>query len=110
MRYQEGSVRLYERKKDDRAWEYRWYETQLDGTRKRRSCYIGTLSEFPTEAAAKKAVAALRANINSETPRGQLEAINFATLAQHYRERELSEGSGKTFTTINVAADTWIVG
>ena len=112
MRYQEGSIRLYERKKDDRAWEYRWYETQLDGTRKRRSCYIGTLSEFPTEAAAKKAVAALRANINSETPRGQLEAINFATLAQHYRERELSEGSGKTFKTINVAAgylDRWVM-
>lgn len=86
-RYQEGSLRLYERRKGDQAWEYRWYETQVDGTRKRRSCYIGTLTEYPTEAAAKKAVAALRANINSETPRGQLEAISFETLTQHYRER-----------------------
>jgi integrase len=102
MRYQEGSLRLYERKKGDQAWEYRWYETQLDGTRRRRSSYIGTLIEYPTEAAAKKAVNALRANINSETPRGQLQPISFETLTQHYRERELSEGSGKTFKTINV--------
>ncbi len=102
IRYQEGSLWLYERKKRDQAWEYRWYETQLDGTRKRRSCFIGTLSEYPTEAAAKKAVAALRANINSETPRGHIDAISFETLTQHYRERELSEGSGKTFKTINV--------
>lgn len=102
MRYQQGSLRLYERKKGDQAWEYRWYETQLDGKRRRRSCYIGTLIEYPTEASAKRAVNALRANINSETPRGQLEAISFETLTQHYRERELSEGSGKTFKTINV--------
>jgi hypothetical protein len=32
-RYQKGSLRLYERKKGDQAWEYRWYETQLDGKR-----------------------------------------------------------------------------
>lgn len=101
-RYQEGSLRLYARKKGIQAWEYRWYETQIDGTRRRRSSYIGTIEEYPTDAAAKKAVAALRANINSETPRGQLDAISFATLAQHYAERELSEGSGKTFKTINV--------
>ncbi len=102
MRYQEGSIRLYERKKGDQAWEYRWYETQLDGTRRRRSCFIGTLQEYPTEAAAKRAVSALRANINSETPRGQLEAVSFGTLMQHYRERELCEEAGKTFKTISV--------
>lgn len=102
MRYQEGSLRLYERKKGDQAREYRWYETQLDGTRKRRSCYVGTVIEYPTESAAKKVIVALRANINSESPRGQLEAISFETLTQHYRERELSKVSGKTFKTINV--------
>ena len=102
MRYQEGSLRIYERKKGDQAWEYRWYETQLDGTRRRRSCYIGTQTEYSTEAAAKKAVVALRANINSETTRGQLDAISFETLTQHYRERELSESSGKTFKTRTV--------
>src|ERR1700733_3000206 len=99
-RYQEGSLRLYERGKGNQAWEYRWYETQIDGTRRRRSCFIGTIEDYPTEASAKKAVAALRANINAETPRSQLDALSFETLTQHYSERELCEGSGKTFKTI----------
>ncbi len=100
IRFQQGSLRLYERASGDRVWEYRWYETQLDGTRRRRGCIVGSLQEIPTEAAAQKAVAALRANINSESPRTQLEAVSFATLAQHYSERELCEGAGKTFATI----------
>lgn len=81
-------------------WEYRWYETQIDGKRRRRSAMIGTFEEFSSESAAQKAVAALRANINSETPRAQLDAVSFDTLAEHYRERELSEDAGKTFATI----------
>ena len=100
IRFQQGSLRLYERAAGDQVWEYRWYETQLDGTRRRRSCIIGSHHEFPTEALAQKAVAALRANINAETPRAQLEAIDFSTLAQHYREKEMCEGAGKTFATI----------
>ena len=38
IRYQDGSLRLYERAPGDRVWEYRWYETQPDGTRRRRGC------------------------------------------------------------------------
>jgi integrase len=102
MRYQQGTLRLEERSNGTRVWEYRWYETQIDGSRRRRSAMIGTVDEYPTESLAQKAVAALRANINTETPRGQLDAVSFGTLTQHYRERELSEGSGKTFKTINV--------
>jgi len=100
MRYQQGTLRLEERSSGARVWEYRWYETQIDGKRRRRSAMVGTFEEFPSESAAQKAVAALRANINSETPRAQLDAVSFATLAQHYRERELSEEAGKTFATI----------
>lgn len=102
MRYQQGTLRLEERSNGARVWEYRWYETQIDGSRRRRSAMIGTVDEYPTESAAQKAVAALRANVNSETPRGQLDAVSFGVLTQHYRERELGEGSGKTFKTINV--------
>jgi len=100
IRFQQGSLRLYERAAGDRAWEYRWYETQLDGPRRRRSFLIGSLQEYPTEAAAQKAVAALRVNINAETPRAQIDAISFSTLTQHYREKEMYEGAGKTFATI----------
>ncbi|MHB2008574.1 MAG: tyrosine-type recombinase/integrase, partial [Acidobacteriaceae bacterium] len=100
IRFQQGSLRLYERAAGDQVWEYRWYETQLDGTRRRRSCIIGSRHEYPTEALAQKAVAALRVNINAETPRAQIDAISFSTLTQHYREKELCEGGSKTFATI----------
>jgi integrase len=46
-----------------------------------------------------KAASALRANINMETPRAQLQAISFETLVEHYRLKEMEEGSGKTFAT-----------
>jgi integrase len=46
-----------------------------------------------------KAASALRANINMETPRAQIQAISFETLIEHYRLKEMEEGSGKTFAT-----------
>jgi integrase len=112
IRFQQGTLRLEERANGNRVWEYRWYETQLDGTRRRRSAMIGTLHEFPTESSAQKAIAALRANVNAETPRTQIDAISFQTLTQHYREKELCEGAGKTFATIRTNEgylDRWIL-
>jgi integrase len=46
-----------------------------------------------------KAVSALRANINMETPRAQIQAISFDTLVEHYRMKEMGEDSDKTFAT-----------
>lgn len=112
IRFQQGTLRLEERTNGNRVWEYRWYETQPDGKRRRRSAMIGTVHEFPTESSAQKAVAALRANVNAETPRTQIEAISFQTLAQHYRENEMCEGEGKTFATIRTNEgylDRWIL-
>ena len=88
-----------ERSSGQKVWEYRWYETQLNGSRTRPKTVIGSLEEYPTEAAAQKAVDALRVHINSETPRARIDAISFSTLVDHYREKEMSEGSGKTFAT-----------
>ena len=70
-------------------------QVQIDGSRRRRSTNIGPLREYPTEAAALKAVSALRANINIETPRAQIKAISFGTFVEHYRLKEMSEGSGR---------------
>ena len=77
MRYQQGTLLLEERKNGTRVWEYRWYETQIDGSRRRRSAMVGTVDEYPNESVAQKAVVAIRTNINSETPRGQLDAVSF---------------------------------
>lgn len=80
-------------------WEYRWYETQIDGIRRRRSTLIGSLQEYPTESAALRAASALQADINIETPRTQTREVSFDTLVEHYREKEMGEDSGKTFAT-----------
>ena len=112
IRYQQGTLRLEERTNGSRVWEYRRYETQIDGTRRRRSAMIGTFQEFPSEAVAQKAVAALRANVNAETPRTRIDAISFHTLSQHYREKEMCEGAGKTFATNRTNEgylDRWIL-
>lgn len=98
-RYQDGSLRLRELA-GQKTWEYRWYEVQIDGSRKRRSANLGTTQDYPTEAAVLKAASALRANINMETPRAQIQAISFETLVEHYRLKEMGEGSAKTFATI----------
>ena len=46
-----------------------------------------------------KAASALRANINMETPHAQIQAISLDTLVEHYRLKEMGEGSDKTFAT-----------
>ncbi len=98
-RFQQGSLQLVDRSGGQKVWEYRWYEIQPDGNRRRRNLVLGTLEQFPNETAAQKAVAALRADINAESPRMHLTPISVQILVEHYREKELCEGSGKTYAT-----------
>ena len=98
-RFQHGCLQLAERKHSQRAWEYRWYEPLADGRRRRRSLVVGSLEQYPNEAAAKRAVASLLVNINSESPRFGLKPVSVRTLIEHYQEKELHEASGKTFAT-----------
>jgi hypothetical protein len=98
-RFQQGSLRLVERAGNRKAWEYRWYEAQPDGTRRRRNLVLGTLEQYPNETAAQKAVVALRVDINVESPRTSLAPISVQILIDHYRQKELGEGSNKTYAT-----------
>ena len=91
-RFQQGSLRLVERAGSRKAWEYRWYEAQPDGTRRRRNLVLGTLEQYPNETAAQKAVVALRVDINVESPRTSLAPISVQILIDHYRQKELGEG------------------
>jgi hypothetical protein len=88
-----------ERKGGRKAWEYRWYEVQPDGSRRRRNLVLGTLEQYPNETAAQKAVAVLRVDINAESPRMNLAPISVQMLIDHYRDKELDEDSGKTYAT-----------
>ena len=98
-RFQQGSLQLVVRAGNRKAWEYRWYEVQPDGKRTRRNLVLGTLEQYPNETAAQKAVAALRADINVESPRMNLTPVSVAMLVEHYRQKELGEGSSKTYAT-----------
>ncbi len=98
-RFQQGSLQLVERAGSRKAWEYRWYEVQPDGSRRRRNLVLGTLEQYPNETAAQRAVAALRADINAESPRMNLTPISVQTLVEHYGQKELGEDSSKTYAT-----------
>ena len=91
-RFQQGSLQIVKRAGGRKAWEYRWYELQADGSRTRRNLMVGSLEQYPNETAAQKAVAALRADINAENPRTSLTPISVQTLVEHYREKELGAG------------------
>lgn len=91
-RHQQGSLQREKRKRTgDTVWVFRWYEIQLDGTKKYRKAVIGTLHEFKTEAEAQKAADALRLEVNEQTPRQQIQAISFETLVEHYKQHELPD-------------------
>jgi len=48
-RYQEGSLRLEERKRGPAVWVYRWWEKNTEGKPVRRKAQIGSLEEYPNE-------------------------------------------------------------
>jgi hypothetical protein len=98
-RFQQGSLQIVKRARGRNAWEYRWYELQADGSRKRRCLIVGSVEQYPNEASAQKAVAALRADINAESPRTSLTPISVQTLIEHYREKELGANCSKTRKT-----------
>jgi integrase len=95
-RYQQGSLHLVERKNGQKVWEFRWWQTRIDGSKKRPKIIIGSLEEYPNESSAQMAVDALRITINEQTPRQQLKQISIATLVEHYREHELPDIFYKT--------------
>src|SRR6266852_3627472 len=98
-RFQQGSLQIVKRAGGRKAWEYRWYELQADGSRTRRNLMVGSLEQYPNETTAQKAVAALRADINAENPRTCLTQISVHTLIEHYREKELGSDCAKSRKT-----------
>lgn len=91
-RHQQGSLQKEKRKRAGEAvWVFRWYEVQLDGTKRYRKAVIGTASEYRTEAEAQNAADSLRLEVNEQTPRQLLQAISFETLVEHYKQHELPD-------------------
>jgi len=89
--YQRGSLRRIRRKDGTTVWVYRWRETQIDSTRKRRAIIVGAVEDYPTESLAQAAVDSLRLTINQSVPQELIKDISVETLVNHYREHELPD-------------------
>ncbi len=90
-RYQYGSLRLRKRERGPDVWEFRYYETDSQGKRKRQSVILGDRGVLVTETQARKATQALLLRLNGESPRVEVEAASFGALLDRYIEHELSK-------------------
>jgi integrase len=102
-RYQQGCLYRESRKAGPDVWVFRWRDGQTN-----RKEQIGTVDQFPNRKAAMRACDLIRANINRETrsPR------TVAELVSHYRQKEISEDSSKSYSTrtaYDVYLRNWIV-
>lgn len=89
--YQFGSLNTKKRAKGADAWEFRYYENAATGDRTRKTCTIGTVEKYPTEAQARKAVEALLLKLNSETPQQRMAVVTFGGVCDRYIQEELPE-------------------
>ena len=97
--YQFGSLVTKKRAKGSDAWEFRYYESTSDGDRTRKTCTIGSVDKYKTEAQARKAVEALLLKLNSETPQQRMAVVTFGGVCDRYIQEELPErySTGKSY-------------
>jgi integrase len=89
-KYQAGSLTKEPRMRQPDIWVFRWRETAPDGQRIRRKVTVGTVDEYRTESAAKKALAVLRIDTNPEPSKGSHPVLmTMGQLITHYRQHEL---------------------
>src|SRR5216684_2885802 len=88
-RYQQGSLKQIKRKSGYLVWLFRWRETDPDGKRRPKKIVVGPVSELRTEADARRALQALRINVNLDLSEQARPPRKFADLVDHYRLKEL---------------------
>jgi integrase len=88
-RYQQGSLQRAKRSGGPDAWIFRWYEDQPNGGKRYRKTVVGTVVQFPTETAARKAADALRIDINLQTPQASSGPTTVDQLIEHFRLKEM---------------------
>jgi integrase len=91
-RYQNGSLRVKKRGNGLKVWEFRYYEPLPEGNgRALRAVTVGTLQEYPTEAAARKldVVQSIILRINAGHTLGPVTASTVGALIARYEKEEL---------------------
>jgi hypothetical protein len=93
MRFQHGSIRREERKRQSAAWVLRYYATRdSDGKRVERSLVLDSIQELPTENSAWAAVERLRLRdrINRSGFRG---VVRVEDIVAHFIQNEPGDQS-----------------
>ncbi len=87
---QRGSLIRKNRKQGPDVWQFRWSERGPEGRRVYRKRVIGTVEQYPSEDAARRAVVGLVSEINSSDRRIRSNAMTVAQLCDHFEQRELT--------------------
>jgi integrase len=107
--YQQGSLKLEERKRGPYVWVFRWWDTGPNGDRVYRKRQVGDLTEYPNETAAKVAIDALRLTINSQSQRKGVSRMTVQILWEHYSREELPFKDFSTQDAYSSYAKNWIL-
>jgi len=105
QRYQSGSLSREVRKAGPAVWIFRWRENATEG-RVYRKVVVGTIEQFPTKTAAKRAVETFRSTINAVNP---AVPVTLRQLVKHYEENELPSKAFSTQRTFQTSLKTWVL-
>jgi integrase len=87
-RYQFGCLTRRKRVRGGDVWRFRYYETNIDGGRCRRSCLIGTVPQYPTRADVLRVIERFRVRINLKHRFAR--PVILDAVVDHYVKQELS--------------------
>jgi len=104
QRYQSGSLTKEKRKAGPAVWIFRWRENTPDH-RVNRKVVVGTVEQFPTKTAARKAAEPLRANAIADNP---AVPVTVTQLVKHYTDNELPSKAHSTQRTLETSLNVWI--
>ena len=86
---QRGSLIKKNHKQGPDVWQFRWSEKSPEGRRVYRKRVIGTVEQYPSEDAARRAVVGLVAEINSGDRSVYSNSMTVSQLSDHFEQREL---------------------
>jgi integrase len=104
QRYQAGSLTREKRKAGPAVWIFRWRENTPDG-RVNRKVVVGTVEEFPTKTAARKAAEPLRTSAIADNP---AVPVTVNQLVKHYTDNELPTKAHSTLRTVETSLKVWV--
>jgi len=87
-------------------WQFRFYETTLEGRRYRRSTSVGTVTQYPTKTDALRIIEPLRLRLNLHHRFGRPVSVN--ALVGRYVEHELPDRRHSTQQSHSSTLNRWI--